>query len=276
MDWSAAADRGAKPKADAVWTARAAGGAVETRYHRRPADAEKWLADTLAADAAAGRRTLAGFDFPFAYPAGFAEALTGTNDPLALWDWFAARLPGADRWTLAGEINARFPGPGPLWFNGGRADVPGLPRKKARAEDSGLPERRAVERRAPGAFTCWQLGGAGAVGSQAMTGQAALSRLRRRLGGAVAVWPFEPLQAPVALVEVWPSLIASAVRAAMAGATDPIKDEWQVRVLAGAIAALTPGALAAMLDVAAPVEGWILGVGHEAALAAAADLRAAA
>ena len=43
--------------------------------------------------------------------------------------------------------------------------------------------RHAVEHLAPGAFTCWQMGGAGAVGGQVMTGLAVLQRLRRRFAG---------------------------------------------------------------------------------------------
>ena len=74
------------------------------------------------------------------------------------------------------------------------------------------------------------MGGAGAVGGQAMTGIAALARLRRRFPGRIAVWPFEPLDRPVAFVEIWPSLL----RAAVAAAADPIKDRAQVRLMARA------------------------------------------
>jgi molybdopterin molybdotransferase len=133
-----------------------------------------------------------------------------------------------------------------------------------------MAERRAVEMRAKGSFTCWQMGGAGAVGSQVMTGMAALEKLRRAFPGEVAVWPFETLDRQVAFVEVWPSLLDGAVKAAMR--EGDIKDAIQVRVLARAVAAAgQDGRLAAMLD-AAPEEaraeeGWILGVGAEAALA---------
>ena len=131
-----------------------------------------------------------------------------------------------------------------------------------------------VEDRATGAFTCWQMGGAGAVGSQVMTGMAALERLRRAHPGAVAVWPYEALDRPVALVEVWPSLVAEAVRAARA--PGEVKDAAQVRVLARAVAEMdAAGALAGALAVPVAVpeareEGWILGVGAEDALRAAA------
>ncbi|HAW46202.1 MAG TPA: molybdopterin molybdenumtransferase MoeA, partial [Roseovarius sp.] len=81
-----------------------------------------------------------------------------------------------------------------------------LPRKDTR-EGHGMVERRAAEARAKGAFTCWQMGGAGAVGGQVLTGLPVLNRLRRRFYGQVSVWPFEVLDKPVALVEVWPGLI---------------------------------------------------------------------
>jgi molybdopterin molybdotransferase len=71
----------------------------------------------------------------------------------------------------------------------------------------------------------------------------------------------------VVLAEVWPSILADAVRAA-SGPGD-IKDQVQVRLLARALAQI--GDLAPLLapDVAANVlaeEGWILGTGHDAAL----------
>ena len=275
VDWSGGNDTGRRPRKDAIWAAVARAGepAIPRVYLRNREIAVDWLADLVGAEMRAGRRVLAGFDFPFGYPAGFARRLTGRDDPLAVWAWMAANLEdapgGNNRFDLAGRINALFPGIGPFWFNAGARDVPHLPRKGRAREGHGMAERRAVERRAKGSFTCWQMGGAGAVGSQVMTGMAALERLRRAFPGAVAVWPFEPLDRPVAFVEVWPSLLDGAVRAAMR--EGDIRDAVQVRVLARAIAeAARDGRLGAMLD-AAPEEaraeeGWILGVGAEAAL----------
>lgn len=278
VDWSAARDRGPAPKPDAIWATVARAGRVEEPvYLRNRRVAERWLAEFIEAELAAGRRVLAGFDFPFGFPAGFAERLTGRADPLALWDWFAAELEDDgsvnNRFALAGRINARFPGTGPFWFNGARGDIPFLPRRGSERHGHGMAERRAAEARAPGSFSVWQMGGAGAVGGQAMTGMAALSRLRARLGQAVAVWPFEPPEAPVVLTEIWPSLLAEAVQAA----TRPgdIRDAVQVRIMAAALARLQEeGELAALFaavpDQARAEEGWILGVGAEEALREAA------
>lgn len=276
VDWSGGNDTGRRPRKDAIWAAvaRRGDGLVPCLYLRNRVIAREWLDDFLAAETAAGRRVLAGFDFPFGYPQGFAERLTGHADPLAVWGWMADNLEDAprsnNRFDLAGRINGLFPGVGPFWFNGTPTDVPGLPRKGRARDGHGMAERRAVEALAKGSFTCWQMGGAGAVGSQVMTGMAVLERLRRSLPGLTAVWPFEALDRPVAFVEVWPSLVDGAVKAAMREGS--VKDAVQVRVLARAIARMEEaGTLAGALD-AVPAdarreEGWILGVGAEAALA---------
>jgi len=281
VDWSGGNDRGPSPKADAIWAGVAAargsataGSAAAERYFRNRQAAETWLTETLEAETAAGRRVLVGFDFPFGFPRGFAEAVTGQADPLALWAWLEGRVedtPHANnRFDLAGEINGRFPGTGPFWGNGLKRDIPGLPRKGRARTGHGMAERREAETRAAGAFPIWQLAGAGAVGSQAIMGVPVLARLRRRF--RAAAWPFEPLEdAPVALIEIWPSLIAPQLRAL--ARPGEIRDQAQVRLLAQAVAGLAPEALAAMLRVDEPAareEGWILGLGHEAALAAAA------
>ncbi|MEM1130525.1 MAG: gephyrin-like molybdotransferase Glp [Pseudomonadota bacterium] len=287
IDWSGGADTGSTPRKDAIWAAiaRREGGTEEPIYLRNRDLAQGWLADLLTAEIEAGQRCLIGFDFPFGCPTGLAAAVTGARDPKALWDWMAdafARAPADEsRFDIAARINRSFPSKGPFWFNGLARDIPDLPRNKQdRDMDAmGLSETRLAETRAPGTFTCWQLGGAGAVGSQMMTGMAALADLRRRFGRALSVWPFDAADAPdaaVVVTEIWPSLLDVVVREALDQMADPIKDAAQVRVVAGALAeAQTAGTLAAMLrDVpdGAPrdEEGWILGIGHEAAFESAA------
>jgi molybdopterin molybdotransferase len=271
VDWSAAARAPRRPKPDAIFAAVAREGVVEpAEYLGHRTRAEAWLADLLAAERAAGRRVLAGFDFPFGYPRGFAAALTGRPDPFALWDWLAERIVDEpkrnNRFEVAGAINARFPGVGPFWGNGSLREVPDLPRKGLARTQNPFPERRAIEDRHKGAFTLWQLSGAGAVGSQTLMGLPVLSRLRRRFAPDLAVWPFEPPAAGIVLAEVWPSLLAPAVAAELA-ANGGIKDARQVELLARALSALSPGALAQVMDVSAEPraaeEGWILGSGHE-------------
>ena len=271
VDWSSGNDTGPKPRKDAVWAAGQLGEqTIEPLYFRNRQRAIDWLEDTISGEIAANRRLLIGFDFPFGYPKGFAKHVTGSSEPLAVWAMYRDALidtPKANnRFQLAGELNALFPGVGPFWFNGAKADVPHLPRKGRDRRAHGQRERRHAEEIAKGAFTCWQMGGAGAVGGQVMTGMAALQRVRDAFPHQIAVWPFEKKPAPVHFVEIWPSLIDPVVKRS----NDLIRDRAQVLLLSRALAGLPPERLAAMLDVTAPEEGWILGLGHEQELQEAA------
>lgn len=273
VDWSGGNDTGPRPCKDAIWMAVVRQGQAEPPvYLRNRALAEEAITALIDEELSAGRRLCIGFDFPFGYPSGFARALTGSDDPFALWDWIEARIEDAprdnNRFDLAGEINASFPGKGPFWFNGLKREIAHLPRRDVR-EGHGTKELRDAEALAKGAFSCWQLGGAGAVGGQVLTGLPVLARLRRRFAGQVAAWPFEPLEAPVALVEIWPGLINPAVK--RAEATGGIRDAHQVALLARALACLPATDLRAMLEVQAPEEGWIMGLGFEDKLTAAAE-----
>jgi molybdopterin molybdotransferase len=264
VDWSGGNDRGASPKKDAIWACVA--GEIPV-YLRNRALAEDWIGTQIAA---CQGRVLIGFDFPFGYPEGFAEVVTGQADALALWTWFEARVEDSpkanNRFDLAGELNRHFAGVGPFWGNALAREIVDLPRKGRSRYGHGMREKRAAEAQAKGAFACWQMSGAGSVGGQTMMGLPVLARLRARFESAA--WPFEPWrEARVVLAEVWPSLIAqSVVRQQVEG---EIKDAAQVRVLAGKIAGLSDTVLAAMLDVTEPralTEGWILGLGREADL----------
>ncbi len=279
VDWSGGNDTGPRPRTDAIWAGVVRDGAEEAPvYLRNRAVAEDWLQGRLASELAAGRRVLAGFDFAFGFPAGTARVITGSDDPFALWDWFEAHLEdrpsGNNRFALAARMNASFPGEGPFWFNAGKTPIAGLPHRKSdRSAHYDDDPVRVTEAQARGAFPVWQLGGAGAVGSQAMTGMAALSRLRKAFAGTVAVWPFEVPDAPIVLAEVFPSLLRDQVRAVQDSDAGAIKDEVQVRLLSRALAGLSgQGRLGdAFAAATGPAdEGWILGVGAEAALKEAA------
>ena len=274
VDWSGGNDRGTTPKADAIWYCVARGSEVMPPvYCRNRQTAEAEIIAILDAEHAAGRRVLAGFDFAFGYPEGFGRHLTGSEDPFAVWDWFADRVEDApkanNRFDLAGEINAIFPGIGPFWGNGlPNRDITHLPRKGTARHAHGMTERRAAEERATRAFPVWQLSGAGAVGSQVIMGLPTLARLRHRFGDDLAVWPFQPLDRQIALVEIWPSLIDRVVKDTIP--EGKIRDAHQVEVLAQTVARLPPETLGRMLDAPATPEGWIFGLGHEAELEQAA------
>ena len=272
VDWSATnGPSPAKPAPDAIWigTARATGETAQ--YFRTRADAESHLAALIAAESAAGRRLLIGFDFPLAYPTGFAARLTGEASPRALWRWLADHITDSanrnNRFAVADAINRRI-GNGPFWGRPASLPLPHLPERKAVDYPAlGLPERRAIETRIPRAQPVWKLYTTGSVGSQALMGLPMIHRLSQRAG--VTVWPFDP-PGPVTLAEVYPSLLAPLV-----AQTPGIKDAAQVTLLARALFRLSgQGALAPLLappdDPRIPEEGWILGAGHEATLLAAA------
>ena len=269
VDWSGGNDAGPTPRKDAIWIGETGPEGEEgPLYQRNRQVAEETLANKIEAALVAGERLIVGVDFPFGYPAGFAEALTGERDAFSVWRWLAERVEDAptqnNRFDLAGDINGRLArGRGPFWGNALKRDITGLSRTKATYSNP-FPDRRKCETSATGTFTCWQLAGAGAVGSQVIMGLPVLERLRRRFAGQVAVWPFEPLDRPIAFVEIWPGLINGAVRAATG--TGEIRDAVQVRLLARALSGLDPLRLRAMLSVEAPEEGWILGLDAESEL----------
>ena len=260
VDWSGGNDRGRAPKRDAIWSCVARDGvAEEPVYHRNRQVAEAVIVEVLEAERAAGRRVLAGFDLCFAFPKGLATRLIGSEDTLALWDWFEARVEDApkanNRFDLAGEINAMFPGTGPFWFNGLPRDIPGLPRKERDRAGHGLPENRRVEEVAKGAFSPWQVGGAGAVGGQVIMGMPMLSRLRAHFGADLAVWPFEAPDRGIVLAEAYFSMLPDALDG------HAIKDAAQVALYAARYSALTTDDWAELLDHPPDPEGWVLGLG---------------
>lgn len=267
VDWSGGNDRGPKPKKDAIWVCAARGGiADEPIYLRNRQVAEDWINKFLNAERATGRSVMAGFDFAFGFPTGFGKTLIGSDDPFAIWDWFEHRVKDApesnNRFDLAGQINALFPGVGPFWGNALQRDIPDLPRKGLARHGDHPPEKRAAEENANGTFPVWQLSGAGAVGSQVIMGLPVLARLRKRFD--VAVWPFEPLSRAIAFVEVWPSLIAKTIAASQP--KDKIKDAHQVFVFAQTLSQMPAPMMQKLLNVPVTKEGAILGVGQEALL----------
>ena len=275
VDWSAGKRKPAAPSKDAIWIGVArTGEEQEPVYCRSRVDAEAWLTAFMDAEAQAGRSVLIGFDFPFGYPRGFVNHVTGSDDPLVFWDWLEGRITDSEagennRFDVASEINRLFDGPGPFWGKPSENAWPDVPYRKAGISYDICAERRACDLMAKASSSCFQLFFNPTVGSQALMGLPMLARLRRRDG--VAVWPFQQWSdAQTVLVEVWPGLIEDAVKE---GDNEEIRDSRQVRLLARALAGLPPARLEAMLSdtgTAASEEAWILGTGHEAKLNTAA------
>ena len=280
VDWSARASPSpARPSKDAIWIGEASAGSLTTSYHRTRAGAMAAVAALVEAILRDGQRLLVGFDFPFGYPRGFAEALVGAPSPFALWKMLAGSISDGDdnannRFEVADAINRRFPGVGPFW---GRPDdarhahLVHLPPRGSERHGHGLPERREAERLIRRTQPCWKLFTTGSVGSQALLGIPRLEALRRRLGGRVAVWPFEAPDRPVVLAEIYPSLLAEPIRRWQHEAPEAVADELQVACTALALWRLQDDAL---LDAAfetgpgAEEEAWILGLNAAEALRA--------
>jgi len=263
VDWSGGNQKPVTPSADAIWVSVWRYGRQETpMYFRNRQLAEMWIRVTLTEEMGFNRRVFVGFDFAFGFPDGFAKAITGQDDPLAMWGWLEGHIvdnPNSNnRFNVAGLMNARFDGVGPFWGNASSHDVKDLPRKGTLRTCTSFAERRAVERKIKGAFPVWQLAGAGAVGSQTLMGLPVLQRLRMRFADQVAVWPFEPLDRPITFVEIWPSLFKNAVQ--VNAGVHAIKDAVQVHTLTQIIAAMDADTLAAHFDVPVTPEGWIFGV----------------
>ncbi|MEL6884487.1 MAG: gephyrin-like molybdotransferase Glp [Pseudomonadota bacterium] len=275
VDWSAGKRSPPRPSKDAIWMCLARGGATEDPvYVRTRIEAEAWIADLIRAEQSAGRRMLATFDFPFGYPRGVAHAVTGRDDPFALWEWLEHRISDSEtgennRFEVAEALNAHFDGPGPFWGKTARDKWPAVPFRKEGITFDQVAERRACDLVAKAASSCFQLAFPPTVGSQVLMGVPMLSRLRRMEG--VAVWPFDGVDAAVVLAEVWPGLIEPAVVVAMSEDPDEIRDRVQVRLLARALSRLPDETLSAWLADTPPEaqeEAWILGASEREMLTA--------
>ena len=273
VDWSArSAPSPVRRTKDAIFACMVSDGRVTTAYFRTRDAAIAALTIELRAEVNRGHRVLTGFDFSFGYPRGFARAVTGTDDPLTLWEALADRVADGprnenNRFNVAGGLNGLFPQPGPFWGCPRKNESPVMPFYKPRHTGFPFAERRLIETKLPRAKTCWQLMGAGSVGSQALLGIARLHRLRQAFGDALSVAPFQPPTTPIVLAEIYPSLLDAEVKAQRH--PHEIMDAAQVRVMARAFAGLAPAMLDAMLREGDPREGWITGFGHEADLIAA-------
>ncbi|GAB5446914.1 molybdopterin guanine dinucleotide synthesis [Gymnodinialimonas sp.] len=275
VDWSArSAPSPARPTKDAIFVGVSRNGRETVSYQRTRHAAMRYLTGLLDGELRGRRRVLVGFDFPFGYPKGFAKVVTGSDDPLGLWEWMAVEIEDDarnrnNRWEVATRLNGMFPGVGPFWgCPAGKASEL-LPAKGSVRYGHGMEERREVERLLPRAQPCWKLFTTGSVGSQVLMGLPYVQGLRQRYGKDVSVSPFEACDTPIVLAEIYPGLIDAAVK--MRVQDGEILDAVQVRLVAKAFASLAPAHLAAMLQEGDREEGWILGLGHEAALIAGLD-----
>jgi molybdopterin molybdotransferase len=207
VDWSARSRPApARPCRDALWWCRDG----EAPHYERTRQALE--AELIRSIASARGRVLLGLDFSFSYPRWFLDALG--VDWRGIWSLLTALIADApeqnNRFAVAAELNRRATGgPAPFW---------GTPRASALLPvrkpilPAGCPELRACEAALrPRPKSCFQLWGAGSVGSQTLLGIPVLERLRRRFGAELCVWPFEAPNRRIVLAEVYPSCLPKAL-----------------------------------------------------------------
>lgn len=284
VDWSASS----RPKRgkDSIWIAALGqDGSVSTMNPATRRAAEIAVCNILRQAVEDHHRVLIGFDFPYAYPRGFASALGLGGTPWsAIWAHLADRIEDDERnrnnrFEVADEINSQLEHP-VFWGCPHGTRFEHLSPKKDRViygraserRPQGLDEWREVEAvlhaRGRHPQATWKLNGNGSVGGQSLTGIPVLARLRNdpALASVSSVWPFEvgipdcPAGDPAVVhAEIWPSLRT------IPPVAGQVKDESQVIFLAEEYRSRDrAGTLSSMFSAAsssvALEEGWILGV----------------
>ena len=287
VDWSASS----RPAtgADSIWYYLIT--RIGTRLHvaalENPSTrvaAMREISILLCGIARQGQTVLVGFDFPFGYPAGFADALGLERDRPweQVWSELARRVVDRadnsnNRFAVAGELNHRISDAcHPFWGCPRDCECSTLSSTKGRAGH--LAEKRLTDVGNMMLQPIWKLYGNGAVGSQALVGIPHIAALRNHpeLATVSRVWPFETGLVPlpnrqnreylIVLAEIYPSLVA--IQTVPGG----VKDALQVQATASHFAALDDaGDLATIFagpdwlttDERVRVEreeGWTLGV----------------
>jgi len=250
VDWSA----NNKPKngPDSVWWCeiRADGKRQGPHNPSTRANAIRQIRAALIESVNAGLHALVGFDFPYGYPANFAQALgldrAGDGEPwIKTWKLIARLMQDDDhnrnnRFEVAAMLNQRVSSAAfPFWGCPKSGESTYLSARSCWPRDGTvLREKRICEGQVRGPQAVWKLFTAGSVGSQALTGIPRVLQLRHdiQLKSVSAVWPFEtglnPLptraQRPWKILhaEIYPSIIPLRSFANM------VKDAAQVCTLA--------------------------------------------
>ena len=229
-------------------------------------------------------RILVGFDFPNAYPKGFAACAGFPDKPTpwrATWDGIDHLIQDApdnanNRFEVAQRLNQSISGSTfPFW--GCPANKAGdfLSPRKTHSYGEKLAERRLCETYLRSTQPCWKLAYTGSVGSQALMGIPVKKALRDdpELQRCTRVWPFETgMAAPnrkyrIILAEIYPSILKVVPKPGQ------IKDALQVEAVVRCFAKRDEQGLLeqdfrgpdeltqAQKQMLIEEEGWILGAG---------------
>jgi len=258
VDWSARSSPSRLlPTRDAIWVGErftdASRGEIllDPHYFRTRQQAGNYIQQRLRVHVAERRRAFVGFDFSFAFPAGFAASLgyTGSEPWRWIWSLLSDSIQDDDanrnnRFQIASDLNARCGSntPGPFWgcppANATVTLSPTMVRQFRYPYSAGtelnLERTRLTEHVLPGVQSTWKLYGAGSVGGQALLGIPVVKRLRDdpAFAGVSRVWPFEtgfsttptPSIGPSILhAEIWPGVVRDRLDRVF-----PIRDQAQV------------------------------------------------
>ena len=181
IDWS-----GAKSPKGKIWFAQASDGRLRDLKHLSTREeAIDQLIKHLKADSTA----VAGLDFAFSFPMWFVHNC-GCDNAIDFWQTVERE---GETWLLNCQP--------PFWGRPGKKK-PDLPRHFRRTEDA------ADSVSGISAKSCFQIGGAGAVGTGSIRGMPFLSRMRE---AGIAVWPFDSPTLPF-VVEIYPRILTGPVK----------------------------------------------------------------
>lgn len=264
VDWSA---RSAPATGrDSIWLAIDDGITQVAENPPTRALAEQRLRQLLVEGLDRSAEVVVGIDVSLGYPDGTVDALGFGESTIAPWRsmWSTVETMIVDdagnrnnRFEVAAALNERIRvrtgRPGPFWgcpsaqrrasLTATKPDAPSAVRQWRRVE-------RVLRNQGRRPFSCWQLYGAGAVGSQTLLAIPMLERLRRAMPQHVRIWPFERQSGAITVVEVWPTLLDVPVGG--------VRDEAQVRAAATWLRHVGTWWCPEGVD---HEEGWIAGVG---------------
>jgi len=187
IDWS-----GAKRVAGKLWLAEAHDG----RLHRVvPLESREHAAAEVIRFCQRTPSAVVGLDFAFSMPMWF---LQDRQISTAVELWALAEVEG-ERW-----LRECMP---PFWGRPGKGK-PSLPAHYRSTETA----VKAINGISP--KSCFQIGGAGAVGTGSIRGMPMLLRMH---AAGLSIWPFDPPTLPL-VVEIYPRLLTGAVNKSSAAA----------------------------------------------------------
>lgn len=307
VDWSASSTP--KTGRDSIWIAwgRSDGDRPPQTANLSTRTKAREFAESLLADAVGQKlRILAGFDFAYSYPSGFATWLKldeGRDAWWKVWETIASEIRDDEngianannRFRAAAQINKRIGVSsfvGPFWscpddqkcalLRPTKPDFNSLPESQ-RVGEYRRTEIQLQRDKNPTIQSAWKLFTSGSVGSQALLGIPVVHSLVKRFADHSQVWPFQTgFTSPLASAagpyilhaEIWPGILGSIPEPTCFAC----RDEAQVFALVEVFRQLDrqdqiAGLFAPNLPdptekAIAQEEGWILGAGIDASLVA--------